>query len=161
MIFKFNVLSTHISAKQLRFQGSVKHSPKSSYIISPSLNVNGRIRRRVSGVCGEWIVVIDSGVGLLNQFPPSRYFLKFSALSKHTLCIEYHVYIWQVSPQPSCGDTFQIWALLKEPNGYFCEIENFTYGEINERSLVRFKIQDSFIHKSSKNKYNFICRQWK
>ena len=35
MIFKFNALSTHISAKQLHLQGSVKHSPKSSYIISP------------------------------------------------------------------------------------------------------------------------------
>ena len=64
MIFKFNVLSTHISAKQLWFQGSVKHSPKSSYIISPTLSANGRILRRISGVCGEWIVVIDSGVGV-------------------------------------------------------------------------------------------------
>ena len=24
---------------------------------------------------------------------------------------------------------------FKEPNGYFCEIENFAYGEINERSF--------------------------
>ena len=34
MIFKFNVLSTHIFANQLRLQGSVKYSPKSSNLIS-------------------------------------------------------------------------------------------------------------------------------
>ena len=38
------------------------------------------------------------GWGLLNQFPVFRY-LPFSALSKHTLAIEYHVKIWQMSPQ--------------------------------------------------------------
>ena len=48
------------------------------------------------------------GWGLLNQCPPFRYYLKFSASSKHTLAIEYHVYIWQVSPQLSCGGTCQI-----------------------------------------------------
>ena len=54
MIFKLNVLSTHISAKQLHLQGSVKYSPKSPYIITPTLSRNGRIRRRVSWICGEW-----------------------------------------------------------------------------------------------------------
>ena len=51
---------------------------------------------------------VDLGWGLLSQFPPFRYFLKFSPLSKHTLATEYHVYIWQVSPQLSCGGTCQI-----------------------------------------------------
>ena len=51
-----NVLSTHISAKELRLQGSVKYSPKSSYIIAPTLYRTGRIRRRVSCVCGEWLL---------------------------------------------------------------------------------------------------------
>ena len=50
------------------------------------------------------------GWGLLSQFPPFRYFPNFSALLKQTLGIEYHVYIWQVSPQLSCGDTWQIWT---------------------------------------------------
>ena len=54
MIFKFNALPTRISATQLRFQGSVNYSPKSSYIISPTLSQEGRIRRRVSCVFGEW-----------------------------------------------------------------------------------------------------------
>ena len=48
------------------------------------------------------------GWGLLSQFPPFLYFPKFSALSKNAFAIEYHVYIWQVSPQLSCGGTCQI-----------------------------------------------------
>ena len=75
------------------------------------------------------------GWGLLSQFPPFRYFPKFSALSKHTLTVEYRVYIWHVSPQLSCGDTCQIWMWFEESNMYFREIENFAYGEVNERSF--------------------------
>ena len=56
-------------------------------------------------------------------------------LSKQTLAIEYHVYIWQVSPQLSCADTRQIWMWFRESNRYFCKIENFAYGEISERSF--------------------------
>ena len=73
--------------------------------------------------------------GLLSQFSPFRYFPKFSSLWKHTLTIEVHVYIWQVSPQLSCGDTCQIWMWFKESNKHFCKIEYFAYGEINERSF--------------------------
>ena len=51
------------------------------------------------------------------------------------LAIEYPVYIWQVLPQLSCGDTCQIWTWFEESNMYFCHIENFAYGEINERSF--------------------------
>ena len=75
------------------------------------------------------------GVGVLNQFPPFRYFPHFSPQSKHTLAIEQHVYIWQVSPQFSCDDACQIWMWLKESNWYFCKIENFAYGEIKEWSF--------------------------
>ena len=63
------------------------------------------------------------------------YFPHFPLLSKQTLAIEYHVYIWQVSPQLSCGDTCQIWTWFKESSNYFCKIENFAYGEISERSF--------------------------
>ena len=73
--------------------------------------------------------------GLLSQFPPVHYFLIFSALSKHTIDIEYHLNIWQVPPQLSCGDTCQIWMWFKESKRYFCKIENFAYGEINEQSF--------------------------
>ena len=52
-----------------------------------------------------WSVLL--GWELLKQFPPFRYFLIFSALSKHKLAVEYYIYIWQVSPQLRCGDTCQ------------------------------------------------------
>ena len=75
------------------------------------------------------------GWGLLSQFPPFCYFPKFSSLSKHTLTVKYRVYIWQVSPQLSCGDICQIWMWFEESNMNFCEIESFAYGEINEWSF--------------------------
>ena len=78
---------------------------------------------------------IQLGWGLLSQFSPLRYFPHFPLLSKQTLAIEYHVYIWQVSPQHSCGDNCQIWMWFRESNRYFCKIENFAYGEISERSF--------------------------
>ena len=59
-------------------------------------------------------------------------FSEFFIIVKHTLAIEYHLYIWQVSPQPSCGDTCQIWMWFKEYSRYFCKMENLVYGEINE-----------------------------
>ena len=51
---------------------------------------------------------VTQGWGLLSQFPSFRYFPNFSVSSKHTLAIECRVYIWQVSPQLSCGGTCQI-----------------------------------------------------
>ena len=78
---------------------------------------------------------LEQGWGLLSRFPPFFYFPIFSALSKHTLDIEYHRNIWQVSPQLSCGDTCQIWMWFKESKRCFCKFENFAYGEIDERSL--------------------------
>ena len=51
--------------------------------------------------------------GLRSQFPPFRYFLNFSASPKSMLAIVYHVHIWRVLPQLSCGDTCQIWMWCK------------------------------------------------
>ena len=81
------------------------------------------------------LVLEEQGWGLLSHISPFRYFPIFSALLKHTLPTEYHIYIWQVSPQLSCGDTCQIWMGFIESNSDFCKIENFAYGEINERSF--------------------------
>ena len=75
------------------------------------------------------------GWGLLSQFSPFRYCPHFPILSKQALAIEHCVYIWQVSPQLSCGDTCQIWMWFRESNRYFCRIEKFAYGEISERSF--------------------------
>ena len=91
-------------------------------------------RREISAIIIPACYTVQ-GWGLLRQFPPFRYFANFSALSKQTLAIEYPVYIWQVSPQLSCGDTCQMWTWFEESNMYFCHIENFAYGEINERSF--------------------------
>ena len=41
--------------------------------------------------------------------------------------MEYLVNMWQ--------DTYQIWMWLKERNRYFFKIENFAYGEIEERGF--------------------------
>ena len=80
-------------------------------------------------------VHVDLGWGLQSQFPPFRYFPNFSASPKCMLAIVYHVHIWQVLPQLSCGDTCQIRMWCKQSNRYFDRNETFAYGEINERSF--------------------------
>ena len=76
-----------------------------------------------------------AGVGVTKPIFSVPLFSTFPLLSKQTVAIEYHVYIWQVSPQLSCGDTCQIWMWFRESNMCFCKIENFAYGEISERSF--------------------------
>ena len=80
-------------------------------------------------------VAPDLGWGLLSLFPPFRYFPKFSTSPKYMLAIEYHVHIWQVLPQLSCGDACQICMWFEECSRYLCMIEKFAYVEINERSF--------------------------
>ena len=59
------------------------------------------------------------GVYMFHQGGGSfRYFPDISPLPKHWLPIEYHFYIWQASPQLSCGDSCQIWMRLQEANWY-------------------------------------------
>ena len=44
------------------------------------------------------------------------------------------LYFTGVSPAHiSCGDTCEIWMWSKESNRYFCTIDYFTNGEINEQ----------------------------
>ena len=103
--------------------------------VSSSVDSNGTLVCQLW--CHSFLVVhrIYPGWGLLSQFAPFRYFPHFPLLSKQTLAIEYHVHIWQVSPQLSCDDTCQIWMWFRESNRYFCKIENFAYGEISEQSF--------------------------
>ena len=63
---------------------------------------------------------IALGWGLLSQYSPFRYFPIFSEWSKQWLPVWHQVHIWQVSPQLSCGDTWQIWTWLKLSDLYFC-----------------------------------------
>ena len=75
------------------------------------------------------------GWGLLSQFLPLRYFSNSWGSWEHTPTIEYHVCICKVSPQLSCGETYQIWMWFREYKGYFYKIDNFTCGEVNERGF--------------------------
>ena len=70
-----------------------------------------------------------------SQFSPFRYFPNFSDYWKHWLPVWHHVHIWQVSPQLSCVDTWQIWKRLKVFNLYFCWIEISSNGDVNKRSF--------------------------
>ena len=45
----------------------------------------------------------------------------FTKLMKYSLPVTYHIHIWQVSPQLSCGGTCQIWMWLKGFNGCFAQ----------------------------------------
>ena len=50
-----------------------------------------------------------AGVGVTKPISSVPLFSEFLEMSKESLAIEYHVYIWQVSPQLSCDDICQIW----------------------------------------------------
>ena len=101
-------------------------------------NFNGIFWMKLCELCESPVLDVDAillGRGLLSQFSPFCYFPNFSASPKYMLAIVYRVPIWQVLPQLSCGDTCQIWMWCKWSNRYFDRIENFAYGEINERSF--------------------------
>ena len=76
-----------------------------------------------------------SGWGpVLNQFPPFAVVVFIlSKLLKHCSVDKYHVQIWQVAPQPSCGATCQIWTWFKRSGKYICKFKNVRTGEINEQ----------------------------
>ena len=80
-------------------------------------------------------VVIRVTKGVVHKFLPFRYFPNFFQHCHNTLAFEYHVHIWQVSPQLSCGNIRQIWMWFKESKRYFCEIRYFRKGEISEWSF--------------------------
>ena len=91
--------------------------------------------------------------GLLSQFSSFPYFPSFFQHCQTTLTIEYHVYIWRVSPQLSCGDTCQIWMWFKESNRYFCKIDNIVHRETHERNLSNHNL---FLAMSSSNYHTWM-----
>ena len=56
---------------------------------------------------------IFQGWGVTKPISSMPLYSEFLALPKHTLDTEYHINIWQVSPQLNCGDTCQIWMWFK------------------------------------------------
>ena len=81
------------------------------------------------------VTTFSPGVGVTKAISSVPSFTHFLALSKQILAIKYHAYIWQVSPQLSCGGTCQISMWFKWLKRYFCKIKKFVCGEINERSF--------------------------
>ena len=74
-------------------------------------------------------------VGVAKPNSPVPLFSSVSSIVNTKLPTEYHVYIWRVAPQLSCGDTYQIWMWLEEYNRKFFKITYFAYGEINQRNF--------------------------
>ena len=50
---------------------------------------------------------------------------KFSILQQYLLDYLNHIYIWHVSPQLSCGDTYQLWMWYSIANEWFGNAEKF------------------------------------
>ena len=98
----------------------------------------------------------QQGWGLRSQFSPFRYFPKFSEWWKHWLPEWYQAHIWQVSPQLSCGDTWQIRTWLKVSNLYFCKIKTSRNGEINERSFSNLHPWNAYINAFCKTRRRFV-----
>ena len=87
------------------------------------------------------VVDVGGGVGgVLNTFLLFLLLLfllafLFSELTKPWLLIDYHILIWQVLPQLSCGNTCQIIMWLNGSECYVCIIRNIANGQINESGV--------------------------
>ena len=57
-------------------------------------------------------------------------------IAKYTLVLEYHVYIWRVASQSSCGDKCQISVWFKGHNRYFARSKNLLTKKSTNRALV-------------------------
>ena len=66
------------------------------------------------------------GWGLLSQFPPFHYFSNFATFLKHTLAIEYHIYIFDRCHSSWAAGTHVI---------YDCDSSNLSYFGKIEKSL--------------------------
>ena len=56
----------------------------------------------------ETVWRLPPGVGVTKPISPFRYLSNFSALSKHTISIDYNVYIRKASPQLRYGDSYNL-----------------------------------------------------
>ena len=131
--FTHNTISSHIYINSLHWKSIIKQLPH--HILFDITKNQYQQYLVLDPVIVQAPKLQEQGWGLLCQFPPFRYFPNSLESPKHMLAIEYHFYIWQVSPQLSCGDTCQIWMWLKEYNRYFYKIKNFACREISQRSF--------------------------
>ena len=86
-------------------------------------------------LCIHWSSVTEiRGGGTLPISPIN--FIDFLEATKHYLLLIYHVYIWQMSPQLSCGDTCQISTWSQGPNiGPCIKSVKDIYKEINQQNF--------------------------
>ena len=106
-------------ASEIRLSNGLVHQatcPCLGQSWSRSMSPYGVIRAQVTPICATYALKPSSNSHTEMQYiqgwgvtKPISSVPIVSALRIHTLAIEYHVYIWQVSPQLSCGDTCQIW----------------------------------------------------
>ena len=82
----------------------------------------------------ELQAVYDPLVGVTKPISSIPFVSYFSAVSKHTLAIEYHVYIWQVSLQLSCGGTCHI-NVLQVINEVVLQDPKFGSTEVKEQNF--------------------------
>ena len=104
--------------------------------VTNRLQKDERWQRHLLGDCITLCQEVGQGWGLLSQFPSLRYFPNLSSLSKHTLPVKYRVYIWQVSPQLSCGDTCQIWMWFEESTCIFARSKILLTEKLTNGALV-------------------------
>ena len=106
-----------------------------------------------------------SGVGvtkLISYIPLFSEF--FSIVKTHDSCwISRSCYIWQVSPQLSCGDTCQIWTWFMEYNGCFYKIDIFPFGEKSTNGALVTPprtVSYDFPSSCAEDFDNFWCSHW-
>ena len=75
----------------------------------------GWVQLSAEAVCQGW--------GLLKLRSLISPQANFSILPKYLLDYLHHMHIWQVSPQLSCGNTWQIWTWYTISNMYFGDAE--------------------------------------
>ena len=125
----------HSSFKTLPHVDMYKNMSRTVITIQKKLNANpmhygasiafGKIQQNAIRAHLISVTSGGAGVGVTKPISSVPLFPRFSPLSKHWLPIEYHVYIWQMSPQLSCGDTCQIWKGFLQSYWYFHKIEKF------------------------------------
>ena len=91
------------------------------------------------------------GVGVTEKTFSVALFSEFFIIIKTHVWYWISRYIWQVSPQLSCGDTCQIWMWFRECN----KIEKSTHREINERGFSTPTPDDICTHAGK----NMLCNQ--
>ena len=74
----------------------------------------------------------------VQNFKMIKWLSNFSTSLEYTLAIEYDVYIWQVSPRVSCGDTCQIWLCFKDQKATFARSNTLLTEKLKSEALTQY-----------------------